>query len=401
MDPVRNPYTPGAGSRPPALTGREREIERVTVLLERVRAQRPEKSLMVTGLRGVGKTVLLGRFGDIAESMGIRTASAEVTHETEFASMMARLTRRLVLSMDPMERAKDRAWQAAAVLKAFSLKLPHGYQIGIDVDAVRGRADSGNLNEDLGDLLVAVGEAALERGTGIVFLLDEIQFLDRAELEALITAIHRVAQRSLPLTVIGAGLPQIPVLAGEAKSYAERLFDFPEIGRLTLEAAREAIERPAEEQGIELESGAVEGIVSYTEGYPYFLQEYGKHVWNLAAGDRISVDDVERARPIVQEQLDLNFFKVRVGRVTKSELRYIVAMASLGRGPYRTGDIAAKLGKPSTSIAPLRSQLINKGLIYSPTYGLNDFTVPQFDEFLRRNFAADATGGVGQAGRLL
>ncbi len=384
MDAIRNPYTPGAGSRPPALTGRDNELQAFRILIERVREGRPEKSLLITGLRGVGKTVLLSTFRDLAESAGFKTAETEITHETSFKQMMARLARRVLLELNPLEKAKDKAFQAARVFKAFTLKLPGGYEIGLDIDAVRGRADSGNLSEDLSDLLFALGEAAREKKTGVVFLLDEIQFLERGDLEALIAALHYAVQRSLPVTVVGAGLPQLPKLAGEAKSYAERLFNFPSIDRLSDDAACDALARPAREQGVEYAREATNRIVRYTGGYPYFLQEYGKHVWNLAERSPISLDDVERAHIGVRAQLDENFFQVRIGRTTAAERRYVSAMASLGRGPYRTGEIAAELGTDSPRVAPLRNQLITKGLVYSPSHGITDFTVPQFDDFLRR-----------------
>lgn len=384
MDPIQNPYTPGAGSRPPALTGRDAEIQSFRILIERVRKGRPEKSLLVTGLRGVGKTVLLSTFRDLAESAGFKTAETEITHETGFKPMMARLGRRVLLELNPIEKVKDKVLHAARVFKAFTLRMPDGYEIGIDIDAIRGKADSGNLSEDLSDLLTALGEAARERKTGVVLLFDEIQFLERGDMEALIAALHYVTQRSLPVTVVGAGLPQLPKLAGEAKSYAERLFNFPMIDHLTDAAARDAIVRPAQEYEVEFAGDAIEKIIRFTEGYPYFLQEYGKHVWNIAGKSPISLSDVERAEPGVQAQLDENFFRVRIGRTTAAERRYISAMADLGRGPYKTGDIAAKLGTDSPRVAPLRNQLITKGLVYSPSHGITDFTVPHFDDFLRR-----------------
>ena len=384
VDPIQNPYTPGAGSRPPALTGRDSEIQGFRVLLERVRQGRPEKSLLITGLRGVGKTALLGLFRDLAESAGFKTAEAEVTHETGCRQMMARLGRRVLIELNPVEKVKNKALQAARVFKAFTIKTPGGYELGIDVDAARGRADSGNLSEDLSDLLFALGEAARERKTGVVFLFDEVQFLERGDLEALIAALHYVTQRGLPVTVVGAGLPQLPKLAGEAKSYAERLFNFPTIDRLSDAAAREAIVKPARDHGVQYARDAADAIVRFTAGYPYFLQEFGKHVWNLTAASPITLRDVRKALPGVQAQLDENFFRVRIGRTTAAERRYISAMASLGPGPYKSGDIASRLGTDSPRVAPLRNQLINKGLVYSPSHGITDFTVPQFDEFLRR-----------------
>jgi hypothetical protein len=346
-----------------------------------------EKSLIVTGLRGVGKTVLLNTFEGIAEDAGFKTAKTEITHETDFAPMISRMVRRTLLSLSTWDRMKERTRRAAGVLKAFNVRFPDGPEFTFDVDAIVGLADSGNLAEDLSDLLVALGEAARDHDTGVVFLFDEIQFLKRLELEALIAALHQIAQRSLPITLVGAGLPQLPALVGIAKSYAERLFDFPMIGKLELEAARQALELPAQQQGISLEPAATEAILEYTEGYPYFLQEYGKHVWNMAHGTEITLDDVEAAAPVVQLQLDDNFFRVRVGRATTAELKYLSAMASLGSGPFRSGEIATKLHRPGPeSVAPTRARLIEKGLIFSPGHGLNEFTVPQFDGFLRRMF---------------
>lgn len=343
--------------------------------------------MLVTGLRGVGKTVLLNAFEAIAEEAGFRTAKSEITHETEFRPLIARLARRALLAVSPAKRMKERARRAASIFKSFTLRTPEGLEIGVDVEAMIGRADSGDLGDDLSDLFIALGEAAAEHETGIVFLLDEVQFLDRAELEALIAALHQVSQRELPLTLAGAGLPQLPALTGAAKSYAERLFRFPTIDHLADQAAREALELPARAEGVAFEHAATSRILELTEGYPYFLQEYGRHVWNVAAGPAITAADVERAHDLVQLDLDESFFRVRIGRATRAELAYITAMAHLGSGPYRSGEIAARLGRPGPeSVAPTRARLIEKGLVYSPSYGLNEFTVPQFDAYVRRTF---------------
>lgn len=388
MDPIKNPFAPGAGAPPPALTGREKEIETFRVMIGRLGAGRPTKSMLLTGLRGAGKTVLLTTFRDTAESQKFITGSTEITHEMDFKATIARLARRAILALNPVEKIKGNAWKAAGVLKAFSIKIPGGGELGIDVDALRGKGDSGQLHDDLSDLFVAIGDAAKEKKTGVMFFFDEIQFLRKEDLEALIAATHQVSQRSLPVGIVGAGLPQLPRIAGEAKSYAERLFDFPKIGRLDESAAKGALELPVGQQGVRFEPAAIDAILKFTEGYPYFLQEYGKHVWNIASGDTISKQDVEAARQGVIAQLDESFFRVRIDRTTTAERNYVVAMAHLGRGPYKTGDIAAKLGKQSTTVAPLRGQLINKGLVFGPSYGMTDFTVPQFDDFLRRNFPA-------------
>jgi hypothetical protein len=386
MDPIQNPYTPGAGAPPPALTGRDAELERFHFLAQRVLAGRPEKSMLVTGLRGVGKTVLLNRFEGIAEEAGFQTAFKETTEDEDFRLVLARMIRRILLGLSSEERVRDRARRALGILRGFSMRLPGGVEVAIDVDAVLGAADSGDLQADFTELFLELGSVARDAGTGVMLFFDEIQYLKSAELAALITATHRVVQRVLPITIVGAGLPQIPTLAGEAKSYAERLFDVPQIGSLTTDAALEAIIRPARELGVEFEPAAGDLIVELTEGYPYFLQEYGKHVWNVAMASPIRVEDVREARPAVQEQLDENFFRVRISRGTTAEKRYMRAMAELGRGPYRSGDIAEKLGRRVTSMGPLRAQLIHKGFIYSPSHGLADFTVPQFDDFMRRNF---------------
>lgn len=391
MDAVRNPYTPGAGSRPPALTGRDAELEAFRVLLERLRRGRAEKSMIITGLRGVGKTVLLNTFGSIGEEARFATAFTEITHDTELRPLMARLVRRALLSLSPADRIKERARRAVAVFKSFTLKLPDSPEIGVDVEAARGHGDSGDLGEDLADLLVEVGRVAVDHRSGVVLLFDEVQFLKRQELEALIAALHRTAQQALPVTLVGAGLPQVPELTGVAKSYSERLFNFPRIGSLDPGAAREALAAPAREEGAEYEAAALDEIVGFTEGYPYFLQEFGKHVWNLAAGSVITRQDAVDARRRVQLQLDESFFRVRIARCTRTELAYLQAMADLGEGPYRSGDIAAALGRPGPqNVAPLRARLIEKGLIFSPSHGLNDFTVPQFADFVRRNAPARA-----------
>jgi hypothetical protein len=343
--------------------------------------------MLITGLRGVGKTVLLNTFDAMAEEAGLRTAKSEITHETDFRPLMARLARRALLAISPASRMRERARLAAAVFKAFSLRTPEGFEIGVDVDALIGRGDSGDLGEDLSDLFVALGEAAAEHDTGVVFLLDEVQFLASSELEALIAALHQVSQRELPLTLAGAGLPQLPALSGAAKSYSERLFRFPAIDRLDSAAARDALELPARPEGVSYQRRATEEILELTEGYPYFLQEYGKHVWNVAAGPEVTLADVKRAHDLVQLELDESFFQVRIGRVTKAELAYLSAMAQLGEGPYRSGEIASRLGRRGAeSVAAVRGHLIEKGLIYSPSYGLSEFAVPHFQAFIRRHF---------------
>ena len=275
-----------------------------------------------------------------------------------------------------------------AILKSFSYTLPDGSSISIDVDALPGQADSGVLVEDVTDLLVATGEAARDRGSGVLLAVDEVQYLSAMELAALITGIHRTVQLNLPVVLVGAGLPQLPGLAGDAKSYAERLFEFPRIGSLDDDDARSVLGIPVEQQAVSFEHEAIELLLRHTRGYPYFLQEWGYHVWNAAPGSPITAADVNAVAPEVGRHLDENFFLVRMDRLTPAEKRYLRAMAGLGSGPHRSGDVAAELGVKVESVAPRRSGLIQKGMIYSPAHGDTAFTVPLFDEFLRRALPA-------------
>ncbi len=389
MDPRRNPYTPNAGARPPALVGRGELLEDFDILLERLQAGRAERSMIITGLRGVGKTVLLGEFGRIAEAKGWATVEAEITRSMEFGPRIAQIARRALLRIAPKARWRDRALRAAAVLKSFSLTVkPDGtMSAGLDVDALQGLADSGDLNEDLTDLLVALGDAAQEHGTGVVFLFDEIQFLRAPDFEALIAALHKTVQRSLPVTLVGAGLPQIPRLAGEAKSYSERLFTFPRVEELPPSDARIALTAPARDLGVEYAAEAAHFIVEYTEGYPYFLQEFGKVVWDAASGSPISLREVKAVQPLLESKLDESFFSVRTERTTPLELAYLRAMADLGPGPQQAGDVARVLDRTTEQLGPTRARLIDKGLLYTPGHGLAAFTVPQFDRYLLRTFA--------------
>ncbi len=387
MDPRINPYAPGAGTKPPALVGRDEQIEFFDILLERLQNGRPEQSMIITGLRGVGKTVLLDVFREKAEARNWATVEWEVEKNSAFASRMASQARRALLQIAPKARWKDRVLRAAAILKSFTITFnPDGAMTaGLDVDARAGAADSGSLPDDLTDLLVALGEAAQDHAVGVVFLLDEIQFLQPSELEALIVALHRCARRALPLTLVAAGLPQMPRLAGEAKSYSERLFRFIAIGRLDAQTdARDALTLPARDLGVEFEPEAVDFIVAFTEGYPYFLQEYGRIVWDEASSSPIALGDAESTRPLVEAKLDESFFKVRAERTTELELRYLLAMAELGADPQRATDVAHRIGRTVEQAGPIRSRLIDKGLLYTPGHGLAAFTVPQFDRYLLR-----------------
>lgn len=390
VDRRTNPYTPNAGARPPFLVGRDRELEAFDVLLSRMENGLAQQSMIITGLRGVGKTVLLGAFREIAEEHDWVALDAEITKNLAFANRFARLARQGLLRLSTAEKWRDRARRAATVLKSFSVTFdPDGsVAVGLDVNPLQGQADSGDLSEDLTDLLLALGEAVQESGKGVVFLFDELQYLQVAELEALISALHKTVQRGLPVTLVGAGLPQIPALAGEAKSYSERLFTFPRIGELSHADAVKALTIPAEERGVVFEAAAVERMVEYTEGYPYFLQEYGSIVWDYSAASPILLADAISAQPLVEEKLDESFFRVRVERATPLERQYMKAMAECGPGPHAAGEVAERLGKTAQQAAPTRARLIEKGLLYAPAYGSAAFTVPQFDRYLLRAVAS-------------
>jgi hypothetical protein len=370
---------------PPALVGRSVLLESFTVTLGRALAGRAVRGLFATGLRGVGKTVLLNRFDRIAQDAGFKVAFMEASDDGSFLTLLAGRVRNVILELDRLGALSEAAKRAMRVFKSFTLRFgPDGLALSIDVDPERGRGDSGDLPSDLADLFVALGEAARDRHTGVLFAIDECQYLSERELAALIMAIHRTTQLQLPVLIVGAGLPSLPALAGEAKSYAERLFDFPQVDRLAPADATAAIVEPARSEGIAFEADAVARIVSLTHGYPYFIQEWAYHVWNQAPASPITRADVDRTEPHVIAHLDQSFFRVRFDRLTPKERRYLLAMAELGPGPHRSGDIAAAYGAKVESLAPMRSALIRKGMIYSPAHGDTAYTVPLFDEFMLR-----------------
>lgn len=383
MDRLENPYQPGAGARPPALIGRGDLIDGFGVTLRRTLSGRSGKSCMLVGLRGVGKTVLLNRFAEIADAEGVQVGFVEASESGDFRMRLAVRLRRILLEWKN-SRIRRAVTTALGVLKSFTLRLPEGSSISIGVDPLAGRADSGLLTEDLTDLLVAAGEAAAACGTGLLVVVDEVQYLSADELAALVTAIHRTTQLGLPVILTGAGLPQLPGLAGAARSYAERLFEFPAVSSLPPPQAADAIVVPARDRGVELTPAAVDLVVTESGGYPYFLQEWGHHVWNAAPSSPITGDDVRSARAGVIETLDRDFFRVRFDRLTPKEKDYLRAMAVLGPGSHRSGEVAAELGVRVESVAPRRSGLIAKGMIYSPAHGDTAFTVPLFDQFLLR-----------------
>jgi len=392
VDPVRNPYSPGAGTPPPELAGRDELRETVRIALERIRRGKPSKSVLMVGLRGVGKTVLLDRFARDAEGAGLRTMRVEAPEGRSLPGILAPELRKALIRLSAVEKARELARRALRGLAGFVSALKAHYediQVGLDFEPEPGLADAGDLEHDLQSLLEAAGEAAKAGGTALVLFIDELQYVPEDELAALITSLHRVGQRQLPIVLFGAGLPQLRGRTGRAKSYAERLFDFPEVGSLPPEDARAALAKPALAEGVEFEPEALDRIVKQTRGYPYFLQEWGKHVWDVARESPIIRSDVETASAAAVASLDESFFRVRFDRLTPSEKRYLRAMAELGPGPHRSGDIADELDRKVTSLGPVRSKMIEKGMVWSPSHGDTAFTVPLFDEFMLRIMPGD------------
>ncbi len=385
MDRRKNPYAPGAGLQPPALAGRAQLIENASIDMERARARRPTKGIMLLGLRGVGKTVLLNRLLNIANGLGFETIKIEAPEGGALPELIVPELRRILYGLDLKQAAGRKIRQAASVLRNFAaaFKATVG-EVDFGIEAAPGIADTGNLQQDLPALLVAVAEAAAEKNTAIGLFVDEVQYLSPVELAALVVACHEIAQRGLPLFFVGAGLPQIAALAGNAKSYAERLFNYPMVDRLDDDSAREALVRPAQAEGVAFEDAAADAIIKMTQGYPYFLQEWGSHVWDSAPASPIRAADVDTAVPNIIAHLDANFFRVRFDRLTVLQQKYLRAMAEIGPGPHKTGAIADTLGVEPSAIATVRQQLINKGMVWSQRHGETAFTVPMFDEFMRR-----------------
>jgi hypothetical protein len=387
MDPRINPYSPGAGNPPPELAGRDATIERAAIALDRIRNGRAARSLILVGLRGVGKTVLLNRIRRDAEARGIVVTAIETPEDRSLPGVLVPALRNGLLQLSRIEALKSRLDAAgralASAARSFKLKF-QDVEFNVDIAPEAGVADSGDIERDLSDLMIAVGRAAKERRTALVLAIDELQYVPEVQMSALIAALHRASQEQLPITMVAAGLPQLIGLAGRAKSYAERLFEFAEIGRLDESDAEQALCRPAEREGVRFSPEAIGEILTRTEGYPYFLQEWGKHSWDIAKTSPIrGVDAVEATESALLE-LDASFFRVRFDRLTPAEKRYMRAMAELGPGPHRSGDIAEMLGKKVTAVAPTRSSLVAKGMVYSRGHGDNAFTVPLFDGFMKR-----------------
>lgn len=385
MDPVRNPFAPGAGSQPPELAGRDEIISDADVALQRVILRRHNKSQILLGLRGTGKTVLLNKIEELAESHHHLTSFIEAPDNRRLADMLYPKLQQVLRKLSMVEAAKNATHNAMRVLRAFAgaFRVSMG-DVSLSVDPLTGFADSGVLEYDLGELFMSIGEAALPAEKGWTLLIDELQYLEAKELSALIVAIHRVNQKRLPIIFFGAGLPQIAALTGNAKSYAERLFSFPPVGPLDKSAATSAIEHPILAEGETITKAAIDLICEKTEGYPYFLQEWGYQAWNYTIESPIDAEDVENASEAALRRLDEGFFRVRFERLTPREREYVMAMASLGAGPYRSSDVADALGENMQSLGPRRAQIIHKGMIYSEAYGDIDFTVPMFENFLKR-----------------
>lgn len=387
MNPQANPYAPGAGTPPPELAGRDNVLADARTAIERNQSGKSARSFMFVGLRGVGKTVLLNEVQAIAEEQGAVTDFIEVSVHEPLSRTIIPTLRAALLKLDRIKGVSEKVKKGLRVLKSFvgAVKVKYDdVEFSVDVDAEPGVADSGTLTRDLAELFLAVGEAAQARKTSLVILIDEIQNLPAEEFEALIMAVHRTDQKRLPLLVVGAGLPLLVKLSGDAKSYAERLFEYPDIGPLDPVEAARALREPAAEADVIFTNDAIEAVIEKTKGYPYFLQEWGYQSWNTAEGSPITADDVEAAGEVAALRLDQNFFRSRYERLSDPQKRYLRAMAELGPGPHKTGDIAKTIGKQSSQLGPTRDALITSGMIYSPKYGYAAFTVPLFDEFMRR-----------------
>lgn len=387
MDPVRNPYAPGAGAPPPELAGRDALREAARVALERIRIRRSSKSLMLVGLRGVGKTVLLNRIRQDAEARGVHTLQIEASEHRSLPGVLAPQLRVALLKLSRREAARQLAQRAMRGLAGFVSALRVTYQdieVGLDLSPEQGLADSGDFETDLPELFDVIGAAAQADSTCVALFIDEIQYIKEPELAVLITALHRISQQQLPVIMLGAGLPQLRSNLARARTYSERLFDFPQVGPLLGDDAKQAITKPAASEDVAIDNDVLNAVIERTRGYPYFLQEWGKHLWEVAESSPIQMDSLEPASQQAIAALDAGFFLVRFDRLTPAEKRYARAMAELGPGPHRSGDIAAQLNRTVQSLAPTRNQLISKGAVWSPSHGDTDFTVPMFDGFMKR-----------------
>lgn len=388
MDPVRNPYVPGAGASPPELAGRQELFTQAGIALQRALAGKNARSFIATGLRGVGKTVVLGRVQQLAESAGYLTCFVEACEDKPLGPLLAPSFRKMMLELDRIGLVTAQVKRGLRVLKSFASGLrihhPLGFSIELDIEPERGTADSGDLETDLPDLFSAAGHAAQSRHTGIALFIDEIQYLSEQDMGALIMAMHRVAREGLPVILAGAGLPHVVALTGQSKSYAERLFTFPDLGPLSAEESADALRTPAAREGVDFTREAVEEVLTVTKGYPYFLQEWAYHAWNVAHDETIRAGDIHVATEVSLTSLDAGFFRMRYERLTPRERLYCQALADLGQGAHRSGQVAELMQSRTQAVAPLRNALIRKGMIYSPAHGDVAFTVPLFENYLHR-----------------
>lgn len=389
MDPIQNPFSPGAGSPPPELAGRDAILEKAKIALARIKQRRTERSFLFTGLRGVGKTVLLRQVEKLAKDAGYQVIFIEALDSRPLVTLLILHLRELLFALDLKERVVKEVKRGFMVLQSFikSLKLEAKYgdaELRLSVNPETGTADSGKLEHDLPSLLEIMAEAAIARQTAIAIIIDEIQYLSEKELSALIMAIHRISQKSLPLILVGAGLPQLPRIAGDLKSYSERLFDFIKIDHLNEKDAITALQKPAIKEGAKFSTDAAREIVKKTKGYPYFIQEWGSQAWNISPSNLIDIQTARKATKSSIAKLDESFFRVRFDRLTPNEKKYLRALADIPIKDRRSGNVAEKLGKATQGASPARDSLIKKGMIYSQAHGETNFTVPMFDDFMKR-----------------
>lgn len=392
MDPFNNPFAPGAGSRPPELAGRDEILNAALTACGRTLRGRGARPIMMLGLRGTGKTVLLNEIGRRVQERGFLVSKIESPEDGALASLICPIIQKVLRSLSTSENAKSLAKSGLKALRRFAAAFRiDAAGIEISVEPPIGEADSGELELDLPDLFEAVGKAAKAAGKGWLLLIDEIQYLSEKDLSALIVALHQMSQLELPVMFVGAGLPHVTKLAGDAKSYAERLFRYCDVGPLMPPDIVDAIAKPLEAEGASIEDSALSEMVEKTHGYPFFLQEWASFAWDLAEGPRITHDDVRAAYRETLRELDSGFFRVRLDRLTPQEIEFVEAMAKLGKGPYRVGDIARAMGKTTAAVGALKMRIAEKGMIYSPKHGFTAFTVPLFDEFVLRHAGLECT----------
>ena len=387
MDSKTNPFAPGAGVEPPELAGRQDIVNKAKINMARMANGLSAKGFLLIGLRGVGKTVMLNQVQRMALESGYLAEMVEANDDKSLARLVVPSLRKLVLELDRLKSVNDKVKRALRVISSFvnSVKISiDGYPIGIDVKAEHGVADSGDLETDFSDLIIAVGEAAADRKKVVTLIIDELQYMQLQDLNALLVAFHKIGQKNLPLILLGAGLPSLRGMLGRAKSYAERQFDYPKIGALSPTDAASAIEIPLKNAGVKINEDALSEIVNQTQGYPYFLQEWGSHIWNLANTSPITLENVRDAQSRIISHLDESFFQMRFDRLSLKEKDYLRVMAELRHSTLRSADIAAMLGGKSANLAPLRNGLVKKGMIYSPIHGETAFTVPLFADFMIR-----------------